>query len=81
MALITERTAGETGLVKCLILLGRRLAKELAKMRKSRWQVFDFIRRGLTKVGEAKNPHTPYARRRRETARRASGLGHRDGAA
>jgi hypothetical protein len=37
--------------------------------------------RRLAKVGEEENPHTPYARRRRGTARRALGLRRRIGAA
>jgi len=44
-------------------------------MRNCMCQVFDFIRRRLAKVGEAKNPHTPYARRRRGAAARASDSG------
>ena len=68
-------------MAKSLILLRRRLAKELAKKRKCIGEVFDFVRRRLAKVGEAENPHTPYALARGCASRRAYGLGQRRDAA
>ncbi|HZT26519.1 MAG TPA: hypothetical protein VFA57_12505 [Pseudolabrys sp.] len=81
MAVIIRGDEGEDAPRKSLISLGRRSAKQLAKARKSTSQVFDFIWRRLAKVGEEENPHTPYARRRRGTARRVSGFRRRIGAA
>ncbi|MDE2284736.1 MAG: hypothetical protein KGK33_09000 [Hyphomicrobiales bacterium] len=75
MAVIAQDDAGEDALSNPLILLGRRLAKELAKLRESISQVLDFVWRRSAKVGEEENPHTPYARARGKTSRRASRFG------
>ena len=68
-------------MAKSLILLRRRLAKELAKKRKCIGQVLDLTWRRLAKVGEAENPHTPSALARGYASRRAYGLGQRRDAA
>jgi hypothetical protein len=75
MAVITNGGESEVAIAKLLILLGRRLAKKSAKLRKCMSQVVDFIWRRSAKVGEEENPHTPYARARGKTSRRALRFG------